>query len=189
MRLPCIVWEYLGKGERPMYPYNRNTQLYGTRTRAKETAMQPDQTALLASDRRLEELLVLARQEAHQTARKFEALLHNTELAEAESILKTMYLDGLKHLRLLREVGFTIFGNTGEVEPAVEPEITANARTLLEELLLAEMDDITFYRDLLFAMPEEDLWNAFFQIITDKQNHTAALNHLYAKYFCKTSGN
>lgn len=170
-----------------MYPYNGNTQLYGTRTRAKE--MQPDQSNLLATDRRLEELLVLARQEAHQTAGKFAALLHNTDLAEAEAILKTMYLDGMKHLRLLREVGFTIFGNTAETESPVETEITADAPALMEELLLGEMDDINFYRSLLFAMPEEDLRNALFEIITDKQNHTAALNHLYAKYFCKTSGN
>ena len=172
-----------------MYPYNRNTHLYDTHTRARETTTQSNRTALLSSDRRLEELLTLARQEAHQTVRKFEALLHHTDLAEAEAILKAMYLDGMKHLRLLREVGFTIFGNIGEGEPAVEPEITLDTSALLEELLLGEMDDINFYRSLLSAMPEEELWNAFFEIITDKQNHTAALNHLYAKYFCKTSGN
>ena len=57
------------------------------------------------------------------------------------------------------------------------------AAALLEELLLAEMDDISFYRALLFAMTEADLRNAFFEILTDKQNHTVALSHLYAKYF------
>ena len=52
------------------------------------------------------------------------------------------------------------------------------------------MDDITFYRNLLSAMTgNDDLWNLIFEIITDKQNHTAALNHLYAKYFAKTTGN
>lgn len=173
-----------------MYPYNRNTQLYGTHARAKETPTPADQTALLASDKRLEELLHLARQEAHETARKFETLLGSTELAEAEAILKAMYLDGLKHLRLLQDVGFTIFGTTGEITEMTPAETTTtDTRALLEELLLAEMDDINFYRDLLFAMPEKDLWNALFEIITDKQNHTAALNHLYAKYFTKTSGN
>jgi len=45
------------------------------------------------------------------------------------------------------------------------------------------MDDISFYRALLFAMTEADLRNAFFEILTDKQNHTVALSHLYAKYF------
>ena len=32
-------------------------------------------------------------------------------------------------------------------------------------------------------MTEADLRNAFFEILTDKQNHTVALSHLYAKYF------
>ena len=60
------------------------------------------------------------------------------------------------------------------------------AEELLEELLFTEMDDITFFRSLLSAVAEnntdDDLWHLIFEIITDKQNHTAALNHLYAKY-------
>ena len=165
-----------------MYPYNRNTQLY--HSRAKET--QAEKPSLLAQDKRLEELLSLARAEAQETARKFETLLGSAELAEADQILRTMYLDGKKHLRLLQEVGFLIFGTTpqeGEACEISETEETADTCALLEELLLAEMDDVSFYRDLLFAMPEPDLWNAFFEILTDKQNHTAALSHLYAKYF------
>lgn len=165
-----------------MYPYNRNTQLY--HSRAKET--QAEKPSLLAQDKRLEELLSLARAEAQETARKFETLLGSAELAEADQILRTMYLDGKKHLRLLQEVGFLIFGTTPQENDAcetAETEETADTCALLEELLLAEMDDVSFYRDLLFAMPEPDLWNAFFEILTDKQNHTAALSHLYAKYF------
>lgn len=166
-----------------MYPYNGKTQLYGTRTRAKETVIQPDSAALLSADKRLEDLLTLARQEARQMAMKYESLLNSVGMEDSKDILKAMYLDGLKHLRLLREVGFTIFGSTDENMQKMEPKMATDTRALLEELLFSEIDDINFYRDLLFAMPEEDLWNAFFEIITDKQNHTAALNHLYAKYF------
>jgi len=85
-----------------MYPYNRNTQLY--HSRAKET--QAEKPSLLAQDKRLEELLSLARTEATETTRKFETLLDRAELSEAGQILRTMYLDGKKHLRLLQEVGF-----------------------------------------------------------------------------------
>ena len=156
-----------------MYPYNRNTQLY--HSRAKET--QAEKPSLLAQDKRLEELLSLARTEATETTRKFETLLDRAELSEAGQILRTMYLDGKKHLRLLQEVGFLIFGPTPQEKEATD------TCALLEELLLAEMDDISFYRALLFAMTEADLRNAFFEILTDKQNHTVALSHLYAKYF------
>ena len=166
-----------------MYPYNRNTQLYDTQTRAKETAVQSETASLLAQDKRLEELLSLAKEEAKQTAQKFEALLHSVELSEAEAILKTMYLDGIKHLRLLQEVGFQIFGTAPQTAEIPQADAAEDTCALLEELLLGEMDDIAFYRDLLFAMPETDLRDCFFEIITDKQNHTAALSHLYAKYF------
>ena len=148
-----------------MYPYNRNTQLY--HSRAKET--QAEKPSLLAQDKRLEELL-----------------LDRAELSEAGQILRTMYLDGKKHLRLLQEVGFLIFGTTPQENEACETEEATEATdtcALLEELLLAEMDDISFYRALLFAMTEADLRNAFFEILTDKQNHAVALSHLYAKYF------
>mgnify|MGYP000893615964 CR=1 FL=1 len=157
-----------------MYPYNRNTQLY--HSRAKET--QAEKPSLLAQDKRLEELLSLARTEA--------TLLDRAELSEAGQILRTMYLDGKKHLRLLQEVGFLIFGTTPQENEACETEEATEATdtcALLEELLLAEMDDISFYRALLFAMTEADLRNAFFEILTDKQNHAVALSHLYAKYF------
>ena len=101
-----------------MYPYNRNTQLY--HSRAKET--QAEKPSLLAQDKRLEELLSLARTEATETTRKFETLLDRAELSEAGQILRTMYLDGKKHLRLLQEVGFLIFGTTPQENEACETE-------------------------------------------------------------------
>ena len=162
-----------------MYPYNRNTQLY--HSRAKET--QAEKPSLLSQDKRLEELLSLAPTEATETTRKFETLLDRAELSEAGQILRTMYLDRKKHLRLLQEVGFLIFGTTPQENEACEAAEVSDTCALLEELLLAEMDDISFYRALLFAMTEADLRNAFFEILTDKQNHAVALSHLYAKYF------
>lgn len=172
-----------------MYPYNRKTQLYNTTIRAKERTRtsQNSQTADLSTDRRLQELLQLTRQEAAQLEQKYAALLQEEVLKNAEDILKTMETDSKKHQRILREILFTIFSDTFEeiIEEITDVDIeTRDAEELLEELLFTEMDDITFFRNLLSAMADDDdLWNLIFEIITDKQNHTAALNHLYAKYF------
>lgn len=174
-----------------MYPYNRKTQLYHTPIRAKERT-NTTQSSDLSTDRRLQELLVLAKQEAAQLAQKYTALLQEEALAEAQDIIKTMETDGKKHQRILQEVLFIIFSDTAEdmTENMTETETeTTGGAALLEELLLTELDDIPFYRSLLSAMEEDDLWDLMFEILTDKQNHTAALNHLYAKYFTKTSGN
>lgn len=165
-----------------MYPYNRNTQLYD-RTKTASAAKDTEKAADLSTDRRLEELLNLALQETAELAGIYEALQQEAVFSNAQNILKTMELDEKKHLRRLREVLFQIY-STNVDSPAVTASAPCmNGGELMEWLLLREMDDSTFYRNLLLSMPAEDLRDAFFEILTDKQNHTAALNHLYAKYF------
>ena len=102
-----------------MYPYNRKTQLYNAPIRAKERTQnnrnsQNQQTTDLSTDRRLQELLQLARQDAAALEQKYTALLQEELLKEAEEILKTMETDGKKHQRILREILYTIFSDTFE---------------------------------------------------------------------------
>ena len=170
-----------------MYPYNIH------RPKAIIAAKERTQTKNtdLSTDRRLQELLQLARQDAFRMEQKYASLLQEEALTEAKEILRTMETDTKKHQRILREILFTLFSDTfadildGITETEAEEK---DAEALLEDLLLTEMDDITFYRAILSAMDTDDLWELIFEVLTDKQNHTAALNHLYAKYFTKTTG-
>ena len=165
-----------------MYPYNLKTK--NTSIIAKERTKES-----LSADRRLLELLQMARQEAALLEQKYTALLQEELLKEAETVLQTMVTDEKKHQRILREILFLLFSDTFEdILEDMEPDETERktAAELLEELLFTEMDDITFFRSLLSAVAgndmDDDLWHLIFEIITDKQNHTTALNHLYAKY-------
>ena len=165
-----------------MYPYNLKTK--NTPIIAKERTKES-----LSADRRLLELLQMAKQEAALLEQKYTALLQEELLKEAETVLQTMVTDEKKHQRILREILFLLFSDTFEdLLEDMEPDETETktAEELLEELLFTEMDDITFFRSLLSAVAgndmDDDLWHLIFEIITDKQNHTAALNHLYAKY-------
>lgn len=158
-----------------MYPYNRKTQLYNTPIQAKERS--------LSDDRRLQELLILAKQDAVRMEEKYAALAALPSLAEADSVLHAMRIDCKKHQRILREILFTLFSDAAEdiSTENTETEIESSD-ALLEEILFAELDDVAFYRTLLAAMEADDLWTLLFEVLTDKQNHAAALNHLYAKY-------
>lgn len=166
-----------------MYPYNLKTK--NTPILAKERSRKTNPTTDLSADRRLLELLQMAKKDATALEKKYNALLQEEALKEAEDIIRTMETDGKKHQRILLEILFTIFSDSFEdiLEEIEESEIEQKTvEELLEELLFIELDDIPFYRSLLEAMDEEDLWNLLFEILTDKQNHAAALNHLYAKY-------
>ena len=165
-----------------MYPYNLKTK--NTPIIAKERTKES-----LSADRRLQELLQMVKQEAALLEQKYTALLEEELLKEAETVLQTMVTDEKKHQRILREILFLLFSDTFEdILEDMEPDEaeTKTAKELLEELLFTEMDDITFFRSLLSAVAgndmDDDLWHLIFEIITDKQNHTTALNHLYAKY-------
>lgn len=165
-----------------MYPYNLKTK--NTPIIAKERTKES-----LSADRRLLELLQMAKQEAALLEQKYTALLQEELMKEAETVLQTMVTDEKKHQRILREILFLLFSDTFEdLLEDMEPDETETktAEELLEELLFTEMDDISFFRSLLSAVAgndtDDDLWHLIFEIITDKQNHTSALNHLYAKY-------
>lgn len=174
-----------------MYPYHTNTRLYNKKQPASRLQTRNRQEAPLSSDRRLYELLLLALEQTAKTEQQYAALAAEDALADAEELLRTMQIDEKKHRRILREILFTIYGAEElPAEIAAEAsEAAAPAETLLEELLLAELDEVGFYRDLLFAMESMELRDFFYEIISNKQNHTAALNHLYAKYFAKNTGN
>ena len=170
-----------------MYPYN----IHRPKTAIIAKERSQTKSPALSTDRRLQELLQLARQDAARLEKKYHALLEEVTLSTAQDIIRTMEIDSKKHQRILQEALFTIFSDTFEdiFEDITEGDIPPKeAEALLEELLFTELDDITFYRNLLFSMDDDDLWDLMFEIITDKQNHAAALNHLYAKYFTKTTG-
>ena len=175
-----------------MYPYNCQTAQQNTPIMAKERKQTKTRTVPpLSEDRRLQELLLLARKEAALLEQKYASLLEDASLREAHDIIAAMETDGKKHQRILREILFIIFSDAAEdiLEELTETEIEEkDTEELLEELLLTELDDINFYRSLLSSMEDNDLWHLLFEILTDKQSHTAALNHLYAKYFVKTTG-
>lgn len=173
-----------------MYQYHTNTSLYNKTHSASRIQTRSQQEAPLSSDRRLYELLLSAWQAAANSEQQYAALAAEESLAGGEELLRTMQIDEKKHQRILREILFTIYGAEKiPTDITAAPIEAASAETRLEELLLAELDEIGFARDLLFAMERMELRDFFYEIITNKQNHTAALNHLYAKYFAKNTGN
>ena len=52
----------------------------------------------------------------------------------------------------------------------------------IEKTLHQEMEQTDFFRELLVAIPETDLRDILFEIITDKQDHCIRLCFLFSKY-------
>ena len=159
-----------------MYPY--------TKTEPKPcTVSARTKEATLSEDIRLKELLSLAEASAEQMAVRYKALLKEPALAEANRILKTMYLDQLRHKRSLREMFYLFWQDPPAPAEETLPAESPKGKALLEETLLAELDDAAFYRELYTAVPKREFRDVFFMLLADKQSHACGLTLLYAKYF------
>ena len=164
-----------------MYPYTNHHPRLSMRE-TKDPAL-----AELAEDSRLLSLLQVAVADTEQIAERYRRLLQEAEiLSPSETVLKSMYLEEKKHLRQLREALYLITGQTPEIQPEEQTPSTLeiiDPKTYLEETLLLELNAIDFMRNFFLAVPDGELRDLFFEILTDKQSHANALTYLFSKYF------
>lgn len=162
-----------------MYPYRSNTSIKNTTLNTREINNVID----LKQDQRLLQLLEVAQQETQQSLSAFDALMKNKALQQDVEMLRNAYLDEVKHLKLLQEIWYNI---TGKSQSQPQPKnIKTNSeavRTELEKTLLQEMEQTDFFRELLMLIPETELRDILYEIITDKQDHCIRLCFLFSKY-------
>lgn len=171
-----------------MYPYSHkqttNTIPNHTQITARET--QKPEISALSQDKHFLSLLQIAMDETKQLAERYHKLMSQTEASfPAAALLQSMYLDEKKHLRQLREAMFLITGTTPEYtteEQLGSDTPSAPLAEYLEETFLTELGSADFHRNFLLIVPEGDLRDLFFEIFSDKQEHTNILTHLLCKY-------
>ncbi|NDO47335.1 ferritin-like domain-containing protein [Clostridium sp. MD294] len=170
-----------------MYPYRSNTNIY-----QKNTSINTREASLsvtkqdLKQDKRLLELLEIAQQETIESLSAFEALIKNEALQPDIETLRNAYLDEIKHLKLLQEILYNITGKPSSMQQPTQSTATEtthqNVSSEIEKTLHQEMEQTDFFRELLIAIPETDLRDILFEIITDKQDHCIRLCFLFSKY-------
>lgn len=171
-----------------MYPYSHKQITNSTPNHTQITAREIQKSDLLAlsKDKHFLSLLQIAMDETKQLAGRYHKLITQIEAnSPATSLLQSMYLDEKKHLRQLREAMFLITGSTSEYPTEEQPVSDISAMPLaeyLEETFLTELGSADFHRNFLLIVPEGDLRDLFFEIFSDKQEHTNILTHLLCKY-------
>ena len=162
-----------------MYPYRSNTSIKNTTINTRETNNVID----LKQDQRLLQLLEIAQQETQQSLSAFDALMQNKALQQDVEMLRNAYLDEVKHLKLLQEIWYNITGKSQSQPQQKRKKTNSEAvRTEIEKTLLQEMEQTDFFRELLMLIPETELRDILYEIITDKQDHCIRLCFLFSKY-------
>ena len=169
-----------------MYPYRCNTGLYqkNTAINSRENTNTSVTKQDLSQDKRLLELLNIAQQEIQQSMQSYSNLMQNNAIKNDTELLRNAYLDEIKHLQQLREMLYIISGKTPSTNTVNQTSAMTenNIASAIEKTLMQEMEQTDFFRELLLCIPQTDLRDILFEIITDKQDHCIRLCFLFTKY-------
>ncbi len=167
-----------------MYPYNTPNSVQDTNNlNTRESTLT---TMSLQHDEKLLNLLQIALQEAEDSAQTYQKFLNEKEMEKDFPILRTAYLDEIKHQNLIREIYYQIFHEHLSSDNT-DTEVNHKGEYLhyldsLENMLLSELENMDFYRELFSLIPDNPVKDMLLEIIMDKQDHSVRLQHLYCKY-------
>lgn len=168
-----------------MYPYNvNNNQKQAPQVNIK-TRENANALYQLSKDKQLLALLATAIADTEELAPLYEQLSRYSELGKDSEVLRSAFLDELKHNKQLSDIYYQITGERlqkGGKNTASRPKLPTALAEGLESMLLDELENTDFYRDLMLLMPQGDLRDQFFEVVTDKQDHCCRLCYLYSKY-------
>ena len=112
----------------------------------------------------------------------YEALIKIAPNEEAKEIITNIRDDEKIHNRLLREI-FTEL--TGVVLPTNNVTIkyeNTNYIDGIKKALIGELQAVEKYREILTYMPNKELYNKLFYIMTDEMKHAIKYNYLITMY-------
>ncbi len=170
-----------------MYPYRSNKGFYQkTPINSRENAAASSAKQDLSQDKRLLELLNIAKEEINQSIQSYNALMANGAMENDMELLRNAYLDEIKHLQQLQEILYILSGETAQAaqgeNQSASTVVQSPPSSAIEKTLLQEMEQTDFFRELFLCMPQTELRDILFEIITDKQDHCIRLCFLFTKY-------
>lgn len=164
-----------------MYPYNIDHSKYSTSSvSASSQNIQPSKT-ILPPDKKILAMLEEAFKDEMKDAHIYKELISRQKTKTEAEIVRSIYLDELKHQKLFQEIYERL---TGKPMPEIEislPALSTNLTTAYEKSLFGELDAVEFYRQILFAILDLEIRDMLYEIITDEQKHATEFSYLYAK--------
>lgn len=164
-----------------MYPYfsqpmpenSRDSILYAQTNAKKLLPSQPD--------KRLLHMLSQAASDETADAGYYKKLSESTKQKDDALILHNMHLDELKHKSIFMDLYFQL---TGTPMPKLSPqkkELGGSKKNEYQKSLFDELEAVEFYRQILFALTNQEMRDMLFEVITDEQNHGTKLLYLLVR--------
>ena len=169
-----------------MYPYNvRNQRLNISSKEGAGTtyakAVPPKNNAVM-KDERILEMLKNAIIGEMQDAAKYKQYYENIDNPESKAIIRSIYLDELKHRKMFEDMYFMFAGE----RPVIEcPLPQAAGETFIDDCLSDEMAGLRFYSRLYGCLEDQEMKDMLIEVMADESTHMCKLNTALSKSLSK----
>lgn len=150
-----------------------NNQVPKNQIQTQETRRKP------TGDKRILELLELAMMETAQEAGTYQSLMPLLKTSENRALLQKIYLENIKHMRLLQDVIYQIGGKRSPLLNIPKVDLNESLDSELKKSFLMALENSAFFRNIYFSLPEGELRDTLMELFTDKQHQALILQFLY----------
>jgi len=158
-----------------MYPYNsRNSKLnISSREDASKNIIIPSGY----KDERLINMVKTAIFNEVVSGEKYMAYSNMIENERSKQILRTIYLDELKHQKMFEDMYYMLTGETPEIEDIGEIEV---GEDFLMNKFCEEEANLKFYAQIHNSATDPEIRDMMLEILFDETSHPSKINNIVA---------
>ncbi|MEA4815249.1 MAG: ferritin-like domain-containing protein [Lachnospiraceae bacterium] len=158
-----------------MYPYNvKNTRL---NISSKEDASKKIMTTSGFRDERLIDMVKTAITNEIVSAKRYMKYADSIDDERSKQILRTIYLDEVKHEKMFRDIYYMLTGEVPEIEYVGEIEVGDN---FLLNKFCEEEANLKFYSQIHNASSDPEIRDMMLEILFDETSQPTKLNNIIA---------
>lgn len=133
----------------------------------------------MSSPKKLIDMLLEAMKDERADRAKYKMLMDMARDPKIKRQINFAYEDEGKHYKMFQQILFKLSGKMTDI-PVPEIKKPANLIEGVESSIDGELEAVELYRDILAMLPNKQMRDMVYEIITDEQEHAVRFTYLYS---------
>lgn len=146
--------------------------MYQTTSMPGYSQMFPEQSMLLS-------LMIEAMKDERADRAKYKMMLDMTKSDKVKKQIEFAFNDEGKHYKMFQQIYYILTGQYIDI-PIPEPKKEEKFIDAIESSINGELEAVELYRKIRSMLPNTQLRDMLFEIITDEQEHATRFVYLYS---------
>ncbi len=133
----------------------------------------------ISAPKKLIDLILEAMKDERTDRAKYKMMMDMARDPKVKRQINFAYEDEGKHYKMFQQILFKLTGKMTEV-PVPDVKKPINLLEGVEGSIDGELEAVELYRDILAMLPNKQMRDMLYEIITDEQEHAVRFTYLYS---------